>query len=129
MKNDFLVTVVDPESAAEWSATIGTCTLHVESPLPAEDAGILVYRVDLGYLTASQRTSLVEHLSSKFHISRATVEQKLDRQGLPILAAYCSRLGPGNERVVNRTLPATGGGSKTEHLRPLLPAHRPVPAT
>lgn len=125
MKNDFLVTVVDPESAAEWSATIGTCTLYVESPLPTDDAGILVYRLDLGHLTAPQRASLVEHLSTKFHISAARVEQKLDTQGLPILAAYCSLLG---------WAPAAGrspGLAARRHtmsaLRSLPDRRRPVP--
>jgi hypothetical protein len=91
-QSSFAVTVVEPASAAEWSAAIGTRTLFVESLVPTDELGVPVYHVDIGKLTAAQRTRLVHHLSLKFHLAEAQVNQKLDRQGLPILAAYCSPL-------------------------------------
>jgi hypothetical protein len=91
-KSGFAVTVTEPTSAAEWSMAIGTRTLYVESLVPTEELGVPVYHVDIGKLTAAQRARLIHHLSTKFHLAEAKIKQKLDQQGLPILAAYCSPL-------------------------------------
>lgn len=94
MAEDFMVTITNPERAAEWQAVFGTTTVHVQSPIPFEASlpgrpRSLVYLLDLRLISDDQRRKLVEHLARKFGLAKSFVDAELDAHGVPLLAEDC----------------------------------------
>jgi len=92
--NDFTVTVIDPDRAADWQTIFGRTTVAVQSPVPrrAELPGhpdTKIYMLDLDALTSEETDRLVAFLTRRFNIAESDIARDLREQGVPILADDC----------------------------------------
>lgn len=90
---DFWITVHGPR-AASFEKVFGSTSVPVISPahhlatLPGFDEPQEVYLLDLDWAAEQGvRTKIVRHLAAQFGIPAESLDQNLEKEGLPLLAA------------------------------------------
>lgn len=76
--------------ADAWRFVLGGLDVPLESPVSVQaelpNGRHEVFRLDIAKLTAEQRQRLISHLSAKFSIKLEEVAERIDADGVPILA-------------------------------------------